>query len=75
MLASHKRFRAAFDFLLLREQSGEDLHGLGAWWTTYQSAPAEQRSTMVNGLQAPASPHAKTRRRKVKSRRPHATPA
>lgn len=29
----HKRFRAAFDFLLLREKSGENLGGAGDWWT------------------------------------------
>lgn len=30
---NHPRFRAAYDFLLLREQSGEDLNQLGQWWT------------------------------------------
>jgi len=29
----HPRFRAAYDFLLLREKSGENLGGAGAWWT------------------------------------------
>ena len=29
----YKRFRAAYDFLLLREKSGEDLEGAGDWWT------------------------------------------
>src|SRR5690606_27147433 len=32
MLLSHKRFRAAYDFLLLREAAGEELEGLGQWW-------------------------------------------
>ena len=31
-----RRFRAAYDFLLLREQSGEDLDGLGKVWTKLQ---------------------------------------
>jgi poly(A) polymerase len=35
-VASHKRFRAAYDFLLLRERSGEALEELGAFWTQYQ---------------------------------------
>ena len=35
-LISNPRFRAAYDFILLREQSGENLDGLGEWWTTYQ---------------------------------------
>ena len=35
-LFQHPRFRAAYDFLLLREQSGEIPSGLGDWWTEYQ---------------------------------------
>jgi poly(A) polymerase len=35
-LHANPRFRAAYDFILLREQSGEDLDGLGQWWTEYQ---------------------------------------
>lgn len=30
---NHTRFRAAYDFLLLREKSGENLGGTGDWWT------------------------------------------
>lgn len=37
-LAAHPRFRAAYDFVLLREQAGEKLHGLGKWWTSYQDS-------------------------------------
>ena len=35
-LVAHPRFRAAYDFLLLREESGENLGGAGRWWTRYQ---------------------------------------
>jgi len=35
-LMYHPRFRAGYDFLLLREQVGESLDGLGAWWTKFQ---------------------------------------
>lgn len=35
-LMSQRRFRAAYDFLLLREQAGEDCGGLGAIWTDLQ---------------------------------------
>lgn len=35
-LLSHGRFRAAYDFLLLREQVGETLPaGIGKWWTDF----------------------------------------
>ncbi|MFT6122220.1 MAG: poly(A) polymerase [Oleiphilaceae bacterium] len=36
LLIEQPRFRAAYDFLLLREQAGEDVNGLGQWWTTFQ---------------------------------------
>ncbi len=37
-LLAHPRFRAAYDFLLLRAESGEDLGDLPAWWTEFQEA-------------------------------------
>jgi len=36
LLVQQPRFRAAYDFLLLREQAGEQLDGLGKWWTQFQ---------------------------------------
>lgn len=35
-LIEHPRFRAGYDLLLLREESGENLDGLSRWWTEYQ---------------------------------------
>lgn len=45
-LMEQPRFRAAYDLLLLRENSGEDLGGLSRWWTEYQSANEDKRGTM-----------------------------
>tara|TARA_B100000795_G_C22763646_1_gene424734 strand:- start:624 stop:1571 length:948 start_codon:yes stop_codon:yes gene_type:complete len=45
-LSENPRFRAAYDFILLREQAGEDLAGLGDWWTQYQEADEEQKLKM-----------------------------
>lgn len=42
-LVDHRRFRAAYDFLLLREQAGEETGGLGEWWTRFQELPMEER--------------------------------
>ncbi len=47
-LVDHRRFRAAYDFLLLREQSGEGSGELGAWWTEFQTLSPEQRLEKVN---------------------------
>ena len=49
-LVDNKRFRAAYDFILLREASGEDLGNLGEWWTEYQFASGERREQMTKDL-------------------------
>jgi poly(A) polymerase len=68
-LMEQTRFRAAYDFLLLREQAGEDLGGLGAWWTTYQSADSVQREEMSQRLlsESPRSGRRRSGKRKKKS--------
>ncbi len=48
-LVDHKRFRAAYDFLLLREQAGEDIGDLGQWWTEFQNLPLEARLAQMGG--------------------------
>ena len=35
-LIEEPRFRAAYDFLILRESAGENCQGLGKWWTEFQ---------------------------------------
>lgn len=42
-LVDHRRFRAAYDFLLLREQAGEATDDLGAWWTEFQTLTLDER--------------------------------
>ena len=56
----HQRFRAGYDFLLLREQSGEDCGGMGEWWTTFQDVAESQRVHMLEQF----SSRPKRRRRK-----------
>lgn len=64
-LMEHPRFRAAYDFLLLRESAGEDLGGLGQWWTRYQAADESQRRDLVAKLDDAGD----TQRRKRRPRR------
>lgn len=66
-LISLPRFRAAYDFVLLREQAGEDLDNLGYWWTRYQEADENARRTLVEALGRPTGDKRK-RRRRSKSR-------
>jgi poly(A) polymerase len=49
-ILAHPRFRAGYDFLLLREEAGEDLGGLGQWWTDLQSADRSLQETMMAEL-------------------------
>jgi poly(A) polymerase len=50
-MLEHPRFRAAYDFLLLRGQiEGGDLLELADWWTDFQEADEEQRKDMLQTL-------------------------
>ncbi|MEK8090343.1 polynucleotide adenylyltransferase PcnB [Thermithiobacillus plumbiphilus] len=53
-LLAHPRFRAAYDFLLLRVAAGEVAEELGAWWTEFQDASNERKMTLVR--EAPVAP-------------------
>ena len=57
------RFRAAYDFMLLRCESGEMPLELGDWWTEFQSVSDERRAEMLLPEQGP-----KKRRRRTKSK-------
>ena len=50
-LFENRRFRAAYDFLLLREESGEDVGDVGKWWTDYQLRSPDQREAMSKAIQ------------------------
>jgi len=67
-LVDHRRFRAAYDFLLLREQAGEDTGDLGAWWTEFQELPLEERLQRVASGKGGAQGGRKTRTRRSRPR-------
>lgn len=46
-LFAQARFRAAYDFLLLRAETGNADRALAEWWTAFQTASAEQRTEMT----------------------------
>jgi poly(A) polymerase len=47
-LLQHKRFRAAYDFLVLRASCGEVDQEIVDWWTELQSLPPEEQSKRLN---------------------------
>ncbi|BAO44187.1 polynucleotide adenylyltransferase PcnB [Thiolapillus brandeum] len=62
-LLAHPRFRAAYDFLLLRAEAGEADTELAAWWTRFQ----EQQGLDPKGGSKPAG--SKRRRRRPRKKR------
>lgn len=63
-LMEHPRFRAAYDLLVLRENSGEELNGLGEWWTNYQDSNPGVRAEMNRQTSAEEKPKRRRRRRR-----------
>ena len=43
----HPRFRAAYDFLLVRERAAGDKSGIGKWWTDFQKNDDSLRGTII----------------------------
>jgi poly(A) polymerase len=52
-LLEHPRFRAAYDFLLIRGESGESPAALVDWWTKFQQADQAERDAMLKPDEAP----------------------
>ena len=60
-MLEHPRFRAAYDFLLLRSECGEADEELASWWTEFQTQNASDRDAMTA-----SAPKKKRRRRRRK---------
>ena len=64
-LAGHARFRAGFDFLLLREKSGDtNTQGMGVWWEAYQDMSLDQKEAVIRQYNRQRS---KNRRKSVEA--------
>jgi poly(A) polymerase len=69
-LLQHPRFRAAYDFLLLRAQVGAADPELAKWWTDIQVLPQEERVALVQArppepvAEGAAAPGRRRRRRR-----------
>jgi poly(A) polymerase len=80
-LLDHPRFRAAFDFMLLRAAAGEVEQEIADWWADIQTQSPEVRVEMVEsqpaattksdaGSGGATAPAKKRRRRRSRSKRP-----
>ena len=72
VLLTHPRFRAGYDFMLLRAESGEVPMELANWWTRFQDAEMEERNAM---LIPDAAPKKRPRRRRKSKAEGMAEPA
>ncbi|MFQ5488444.1 MAG: polynucleotide adenylyltransferase PcnB, partial [Gammaproteobacteria bacterium] len=70
-LLEHPRFRAAYDFLLLRAEAGEDVQEAAEWWTHFQEAEEAERAAMCQGGGGAGKRRRKPRRRR-RSKKPQA---
>jgi poly(A) polymerase len=70
------RFRAGYDFMLLRSQTGYCKPSLGQWWTNFYHADLPQREALlatakledIDSGQTPSNPNRKRRRRPKKTK-------
>lgn len=64
-LLTNPKYRAGYDFMLLRCASGELPQALGDWWTRFADAGTEERTQMLLPESGP-----KKRRRKPRKKKP-----
>jgi poly(A) polymerase len=69
-LLDHRRFRAAYDFMVLRAETGQIEPDVASFWTDAQTQTAEERAVSFQLTAQPENkrrPRARRRRRKPQS--------
>ncbi|MEW5771749.1 MAG: polynucleotide adenylyltransferase PcnB [Pseudomonadota bacterium] len=69
-LLGHPRFRAGYDFLLIRARGGDAPAELADWWTRFQDADEDERAELLAAPGAGAGEGAKRKRRRRPRRKP-----
>ena len=69
-LMAHPKFRAAYDFLVIREESGEQLNNAGKWWTDIQDTGEQDRNSMIRDLRSKPAGNGQRRRRRRPRKKP-----
>jgi len=62
-LLTHPRYRAGYDFLLLRCESGELPMEIGEWWTAFANAEGDERVAMLQADTAPKKRRKRSRKK------------
>ena len=68
-LLGHARFRAGYDFMLLRADTGEIDSALADWWTTFSEGDHNEQESLIASAPRDAAVPAKKRRRGGSDRR------
>jgi poly(A) polymerase len=62
-LLDHPRFRAGYDFLVIRARGGDTTAELSDWWTRFQDADSAEQARMLLPVQAGEVKRRRRRRR------------
>lgn len=68
-LLENERFRAAYDFMLIRCEAGEVAPELGQWWTNFIDASGDERQKMIDDHAKTASGTPSGKKRSKRRRR------
>ncbi len=69
-MLEHPKFRAAYDFLLLRgDIEGGELHELAEWWTEFQQADDNGRKKLLSDLQGGSQARRTNKRRRYNTKK------
>jgi len=68
-LLSHPKFRAAYDFLALRAETGGADPELVEWWTRFQASSEDEQKKMVASLHK-KFPQKRRRKRRLTVKKP-----
>lgn len=69
-LITHPRFRAAYDFLLLRAEAGDVEQKVADWWTAFQAAEGVNQAAMTQPTHNKTGDLKKRRRRSYRPKNP-----
>lgn len=64
------KFRAGYDFLLLRNEAGEALEELSEWWTLFQEQEETEQQKMIKALPTNAGGGGRKRPRRRRRKKP-----
>jgi poly(A) polymerase len=70
-LLEHPRFRAGYDFMLLRCESGELDAGVGEWWSAFYEGETNDRERLITTpVASPSAPAALAKKKRPARRAP-----